>query len=257
MGPARVVDLAAEHPISRPAISKHLRLLTEAGLATAEDHGRERHYRLDRSGAGPDPRPPGRARHHPAVRRVGPRRPRPRGPPHRPRPAGRHPNPAPSTRRRHDHDPDRPGHRTQGGARGSAARRVHAHLQRPDRGRLGSSHRVGPARALDRQLVGRPRRGTRRLPDALRGRRGCLGEVHDRRVRAAAAPRDHQRVAEPRRHRSELALRAGSGRGRRRHHVHLRAERARPGHGRGRRPGLGLLPRPDGRRGGGWRSSPR
>ena len=31
-GPARVVDLAAAHPISRPAISKHLRLLTEAGL---------------------------------------------------------------------------------------------------------------------------------------------------------------------------------------------------------------------------------
>jgi DNA-binding transcriptional ArsR family regulator len=49
-GPARVVDLAAEHPISRPAISKHLRLLTEAGLATAEDRGRERHYRLDHGG---------------------------------------------------------------------------------------------------------------------------------------------------------------------------------------------------------------
>jgi DNA-binding transcriptional ArsR family regulator len=47
-GPARVVDLAADHPVSRPAISKHLRLLTEAGLATAEDRGRERHYRLDR-----------------------------------------------------------------------------------------------------------------------------------------------------------------------------------------------------------------
>lgn len=52
-GPARVVDLAAEHPISRPAISKHLRLLTEAGLALAEDRGRERHYRLDRAGLAP------------------------------------------------------------------------------------------------------------------------------------------------------------------------------------------------------------
>jgi DNA-binding transcriptional ArsR family regulator len=52
-GPARVVDLAAEHPISRPAISKHLRLLTEAGLAAADDHGRERHYRLDRAGLAP------------------------------------------------------------------------------------------------------------------------------------------------------------------------------------------------------------
>ena len=48
-GPARVVDLAAAHPISRPAISKHLRLLTEAGLASVEDRGRERHYALDRS----------------------------------------------------------------------------------------------------------------------------------------------------------------------------------------------------------------
>ena len=52
-GPVRVVDLAAAHPISRPAISKHLRLLTEAGLASVEDRGRERHYSLDRSGLGP------------------------------------------------------------------------------------------------------------------------------------------------------------------------------------------------------------
>ena len=52
-GPARVVDLAAAHPISRPAISKHLRLLTEAGLASVEDRGRERHYALDRAGLAP------------------------------------------------------------------------------------------------------------------------------------------------------------------------------------------------------------
>ena len=52
-GPARVVDLAADHPISRPAISKHLRLLTEAGLATVEDRGRERHYALNRAGLAP------------------------------------------------------------------------------------------------------------------------------------------------------------------------------------------------------------
>ncbi len=45
-GPARVVDLAAGHPISRPAISKHLRLLTQAGLVTATVRGRERHYAL-------------------------------------------------------------------------------------------------------------------------------------------------------------------------------------------------------------------
>ena len=30
-GPARVVDLAAGLPISRPAVSRHLRLLPEAG----------------------------------------------------------------------------------------------------------------------------------------------------------------------------------------------------------------------------------
>ncbi|PWN01132.1 ArsR family transcriptional regulator [Nocardioides silvaticus] len=52
-GPARVVDLAAEHPISRPAVSKHLRVLGEAGLVSAADQGRERHYRLDRTGLEP------------------------------------------------------------------------------------------------------------------------------------------------------------------------------------------------------------
>jgi DNA-binding transcriptional ArsR family regulator len=49
-GPARVVDLAAEHAISRPAISRHLRVLAEAGIVEAEDRGRERHYRLRRDG---------------------------------------------------------------------------------------------------------------------------------------------------------------------------------------------------------------
>ncbi len=52
-GPARVVDLAAVHPICRPAISRHLRVLTEAGLADAEDRGRERHYRLRPAGLAP------------------------------------------------------------------------------------------------------------------------------------------------------------------------------------------------------------
>jgi len=45
-GPARVVDLAARHPISRPAVSRHLRVLSEAGLVIATDRGRERHYVL-------------------------------------------------------------------------------------------------------------------------------------------------------------------------------------------------------------------
>lgn len=52
-GPGRVVDLAADHEISRPAISRHLRVLGEAGLVTADDHGRERHYRLERDGLAP------------------------------------------------------------------------------------------------------------------------------------------------------------------------------------------------------------
>jgi DNA-binding transcriptional ArsR family regulator len=51
--PARVVDLAARHPISRPAVSRHLRVLAEAGLVTAEDRGRERHYRLAADGLAP------------------------------------------------------------------------------------------------------------------------------------------------------------------------------------------------------------
>jgi DNA-binding transcriptional ArsR family regulator len=48
--PSRVVDLARSRPISRPAVSKHLRLLSEAGLVEAADHGRERHYRLRAEG---------------------------------------------------------------------------------------------------------------------------------------------------------------------------------------------------------------
>ncbi len=45
-GPQRVVDLAASRPISRPAVSKHLRVLSGADLVEATDHGRERHYAL-------------------------------------------------------------------------------------------------------------------------------------------------------------------------------------------------------------------
>lgn len=45
--PARVVDLAAEQQISRPGVSKHLRVLGDVGLVRAEARGRERIYRLD------------------------------------------------------------------------------------------------------------------------------------------------------------------------------------------------------------------
>lgn len=52
-GPARVADLAAGHAISRPAISRHLRVLGDAGLVTGQDVGRERHYRLVPAGLAP------------------------------------------------------------------------------------------------------------------------------------------------------------------------------------------------------------
>ncbi|MGB0100121.1 MAG: metalloregulator ArsR/SmtB family transcription factor [Nocardioides sp.] len=52
-GPARVVDLTGSRPISRPAISRHLRVLAEAGLVLAEERGRERHYALRRDGLAP------------------------------------------------------------------------------------------------------------------------------------------------------------------------------------------------------------
>jgi DNA-binding transcriptional ArsR family regulator len=52
-GAARVVDLSADRDVSRPAISRHLRILREAGLVSAQDRGRERHYRLEPSALTP------------------------------------------------------------------------------------------------------------------------------------------------------------------------------------------------------------
>ena len=52
-GPARVVDLTAAYDVTRPAVSRHLRLLTEARVASAQDRGRERHYRLEPAGLEP------------------------------------------------------------------------------------------------------------------------------------------------------------------------------------------------------------
>lgn len=45
-GAARVVDLTRGRGISRPAVSRHLRILGEAGLVRASELGRERHYEL-------------------------------------------------------------------------------------------------------------------------------------------------------------------------------------------------------------------
>jgi DNA-binding transcriptional ArsR family regulator len=40
-------DLAGRFPVSRPAISRHLRVLREAGLVTCREEGRRRLYSLD------------------------------------------------------------------------------------------------------------------------------------------------------------------------------------------------------------------
>ena len=49
-GPISVGKLAEEFPISRPAISQHLRVLKEARLVSDEAKGAKRVYRLDPRG---------------------------------------------------------------------------------------------------------------------------------------------------------------------------------------------------------------
>lgn len=44
--PRKAGELAEAFPVSRPAVSKHLRVLREAGLVEAESRGRARIYRL-------------------------------------------------------------------------------------------------------------------------------------------------------------------------------------------------------------------
>ena len=46
-GPAPVNELASHFQQSRPAISKHLRILREARIVSEQRHGRERLYRLE------------------------------------------------------------------------------------------------------------------------------------------------------------------------------------------------------------------
>lgn len=46
-GEATATELAAELPVSRQAVTKHLQLLAAAGLVAGERRGRERCYRLD------------------------------------------------------------------------------------------------------------------------------------------------------------------------------------------------------------------
>lgn len=49
-GRKAVGELAAELPVSRPAVSQHLRVLKDAGLVTAEARGTRRLYAVDPSG---------------------------------------------------------------------------------------------------------------------------------------------------------------------------------------------------------------
>jgi DNA-binding transcriptional ArsR family regulator len=43
-GPRPVSEIAADLPVSRPAVSQHLKVLREAGLVTARKHGRQQLY---------------------------------------------------------------------------------------------------------------------------------------------------------------------------------------------------------------------
>ena len=49
-GPSAVVDLARELPVSRPAVSQHLRVLKDAGLVIDQAVGNRRIYRVDPDG---------------------------------------------------------------------------------------------------------------------------------------------------------------------------------------------------------------
>jgi DNA-binding transcriptional ArsR family regulator len=51
-GPRPVGEIAAELPVSRPAVSQHLRVLKDAGLVTERREGTRRLYRLDPDGLG-------------------------------------------------------------------------------------------------------------------------------------------------------------------------------------------------------------
>jgi DNA-binding transcriptional ArsR family regulator len=52
-GPRSVGDLANALPVSRPAVSQHLRVLRDARLVRVESHGTRRFYRIDSRGLEP------------------------------------------------------------------------------------------------------------------------------------------------------------------------------------------------------------
>src|SRR5215212_7408707 len=51
-GPRAVGEIAAQLPVSRPAVSQHLRVLKEAGLVTERQDGARRLYRVNPDGLG-------------------------------------------------------------------------------------------------------------------------------------------------------------------------------------------------------------
>lgn len=53
LGPRSVTELAAALPVTRPAVSQHLKVLLEAGLVTFERQGTRNLYRLDGQGIAP------------------------------------------------------------------------------------------------------------------------------------------------------------------------------------------------------------
>jgi len=52
-GPRPVRDIASRLPVSRPAVSQHLKVLKEAGLVREERRGTQHIYELDPQGLGP------------------------------------------------------------------------------------------------------------------------------------------------------------------------------------------------------------
>jgi DNA-binding transcriptional ArsR family regulator len=50
--PRAVTELASELPVSRPAVSQHLKVLKDAGLVVDRQAGRHRIYRVDQGGLG-------------------------------------------------------------------------------------------------------------------------------------------------------------------------------------------------------------
>jgi len=70
-GPA-VHELAAHFDVSRPMVSKHLRILVQAGLVKARTAGRERRYSLRRGAAASTALELARAdeKHHDTIKRL-------------------------------------------------------------------------------------------------------------------------------------------------------------------------------------------